>query len=34
MKRVIGEVHKPSATKEEVMELIKQGKVKWDKNAI
>jgi len=27
-------VHKPSATKEEVMELIKQGKVKWDKNAI
>ena len=27
-------VHKPSATKEEVMELINQGKVKWDKNAI
>ena len=27
-------VHKPSATKEEVMELIKQGKVVWDKNVI
>ena len=27
-------VHKPSATKEEVMELINQGKVKWDKNVI
>ena len=27
-------VHKPSATKEEVMELIKKGKVIWDKNAI
>ena len=27
-------VHKPSATKEEVMELIKEGKVIWDKNVI
>ena len=27
-------VHKPSATKEEVMELIKQGKIIWDKNVI
>ena len=27
-------VHKPSATKEEVMELIKEGKVLWDKNVI
>ena len=27
-------VHKPSATKEEVMELIKQGKVVWDKSVI
>ena len=27
-------IHKPSATKEEVMELIKQGKVVWDKNVI
>ena len=27
-------VHKPSATKEEVMELIKKGKVIWDKNVI
>ena len=27
-------VYKPSATKEEVMELIKQGKVVWDKNVI
>ena len=27
-------VHKPSATKEEVMELIKKGQVIWDKNVI
>ena len=27
-------VHKPSATKEEVMELIKEGKVIWDKTVI
>ena len=27
-------VHKPSATKEEVMKLIKEGKVIWDKNVI
>ena len=27
-------VHKPSATKEEVMELIKEGKIIWDKNVI
>ena len=27
-------VHKPSATKEEVMELIKERKVIWDKNVI
>ena len=27
-------VHKPSATKEEVMELIKKGKVIWDKSVI
>ena len=27
-------VHKPSATKEEVMELIKEGKVIWDNNVI
>jgi hypothetical protein len=27
-------VHKPSATKEEVMELIKKGKIIWDKNVI
>ena len=26
--------HKPSATKEEVMELIKKGQVIWDKNVI
>ena len=27
-------VHKPSATKEEVMELIKKGQIIWDKNVI
>ena len=27
-------VHKPSATKEEVMELIKEGQIIWDKNVI
>ena len=27
-------VHKPSATKEEVMNLIKEGKVIWDKTVI
>ena len=27
-------VHKSSATKEEVMELIKKGQVIWDKNVI
>ena len=27
-------VHKPSATKEEVMELIQKGKMVWDKNVI
>jgi len=27
-------VHKPSATKEEVMELIKEGKVTWNKDVI
>ena len=27
-------VHKPSATKAEVMELIKKGQVIWDKNVI
>ena len=27
-------VHKPSATKEEVMELIQKGKIVWDKNVI
>ena len=27
-------VHKPSATKEEVMELIKKGQVIWDKTVI
>jgi len=27
-------VHKPSATKEEVMELIKKGKVIWNKDVI
>ena len=30
----IWKVHKPSATKEEVMELIKEGKVIWDKTVI
>ena len=27
-------VHKPSATKEEVMELIKKGQVIWNKDVI
>ena len=27
-------VHKPSATKEEVMELIQKGKMVWDKTVI
>ena len=27
-------VHKPSATKEEVQELIKKGQIIWDKNVI
>ena len=27
-------VHKPSATKEEVEKLIKEGKIIWDKNII
>ena len=27
-------VHKPSATKEEVKELIKKGQIIWDKNVI
>ena len=27
-------VHKPSATKEEVMELLKKGQIIWDKNVI
>ena len=27
-------VHKPSATKEEVMELIKEGRVTWNKDVI
>ena len=27
-------VHKPSATKEEVMELIKKGQIIWDKTVI
>ena len=27
-------VHKPSATKEEVMELIQKGKIVWDKTVI
>jgi len=27
-------VHKPSATKEEVMKLIKEGKVTWNKDVI
>ena len=27
-------VHKPSATKEEVMELIKEGRVIWNKDVI
>ena len=30
----IWKVHKPSATKEEVQELIKKGQVIWDKNVI